>query len=117
MKKPLIAFFVTVSISLVIVLCWAGSHQSLWDYLSHHGRNPWYIATILDCYWGFLIFYLWVIYKEYSWLTRIPWLVGIICLGNIAVATYAMTKLLKLPDNASFEDFLLKQNFSSSDPI
>ena len=64
MKKPLIAFFVTVSISLVIVLCWAGSHQSLWDYLSHHGRNPWYIATILDCYWGFLIFYLWVIYKD-----------------------------------------------------
>ena len=116
MKKPLLAFFVAVSTSLLIALFWAGSQQGLLDYLSNHGRNPWYIVTILDCYWGFLIFYLWVIYKEDSWFTRIPWLIGILCLGNIAVAAYAMIKIFKLPHDASFEDFLLKQNFSSSDP-
>jgi hypothetical protein len=37
-------------------------------------------------------------------------LIAIICLGNIAIATYAIIKVVRLPSDASVEDFLLKQN-------
>ena len=74
---------------MTVACFWAGNYQNMFDYLRVHGSHPWYVATLLDCYWGFLIFYLWLVYKENSWLVRIPWLV---------------------PLNASLEDFLLKKD-------
>ena len=109
MKKLLLTFFATVLISMLLTCFWAGSHQNMFDYFNEQGSNPWFVATLMDCYWGFFIFYLWLVYKENSWLIRIPWLIAIVCLGNIAIATSAIVKVVRLPSDASVEDFLLKQ--------
>jgi hypothetical protein len=31
----------------------------------------WTIATLMDAYFGFLTFYVWVFYKEMRWLPRL----------------------------------------------
>ena len=68
-----------------------------------------FIATLFDTYWGFLTFYCWVAYKEVGWIARIVWLVGILLLGNIAMAVYMLIQLFKVPASASIEDVLLRR--------
>jgi Protein of unknown function (DUF1475) len=63
------------------------------------GRNlwpdPWFIATLMDAYFGFLTFYVWVAYKEQSWLARGAWFVAIMLLGNFAISGYLLWQLSK----------------------
>ena len=108
-RKLLFAFFGLMLVSMLLVCVRAGTQQNMFEYFNEHGSHPWYVATLLDCYWGFFIFYGWLVYQEKSWLVRIPWLVAICCLGNIAVATYGLLHVFRLPTKASFEDFLLKK--------
>jgi Protein of unknown function (DUF1475) len=59
----------------------------------------WTIATLLDAYFGFLIFYVWVFFKESRPLPRIAWFVASMLLGNMAMSTYVLVQLLRLrPD-------------------
>lgn len=70
--------------------------------------DPWFQATLCDAYCGFLTFYCWVAYKESSWLGRIGWFVGIMLLGNFAMATYALLQLWRLPPGAEISQMLLR---------
>jgi len=72
--------------------------------------NPWFIATLFDAYFGFLWFWLWVAYKETSWLARIVWLALILTLGNIAMASYMLIQLFRLSAGAKIEDLLLRRS-------
>ena len=38
--------------------------------------NRWFQATLVDAYLGFLTFYVWVFYRERSWVCRGLWLSG-----------------------------------------
>jgi hypothetical protein len=71
--------------------------------------HPWFIATLFDTYWAFLTFYCWVVYKEVSWIARTAWLLGILLLGNIAMAVYMLIQLFRVPVNARIEDVLLRR--------
>jgi hypothetical protein len=71
--------------------------------------HPWFIATLFDCYFGFLTFYLWVAYRERTWPPRILWLIAILALGNIAMASYMLRVLWRLPAHAPMERVLLRQ--------
>ena len=70
--------------------------------------DPWFQATLCDAYCGFLTFYCWVAYKETSWLSRIGWFVGIMLLGNFAMATYALIQLWRVPPDAPVSQMLLR---------
>jgi Protein of unknown function (DUF1475) len=76
------------------------------------GRNlwpdPWFIATLMDAYFGFLTFYVWVAYKEQSWLARGAWFVAIMLLGNFAISGYLLWQLSK-QQTFSWENLLLCQ--------
>ena len=69
--------------------------------------DPWFIATLADAYFGFLTFYLWVAYLEKSLASRIGWLVGILLLGNFAMAAYLLRRVL-LTRPFSVESLLLR---------
>ena len=43
--------------------------------------DPWFIATLMDAYFGFLTFFVWVAYKERSWTVRSAWFVAIMMLA------------------------------------
>jgi hypothetical protein len=102
-------FFFIVLVSMLAVTSWASGQCPLWEIPGSVGGHPWFIATLFDTYWAFLTFYCWVAYKERSWLARIGWLLGILLLGNIAMAVYMLILLFRAPTNARMEDILLRK--------
>jgi hypothetical protein len=64
---------------------------------------------LFDTYWAFLTVYCWVAYKETSMLARMAWLIGILLLGNIAMAIYMLIELFKVPAKGQIEEVLLRR--------
>ncbi|MGH8231852.1 MAG: DUF1475 family protein [Steroidobacteraceae bacterium] len=103
------AGFGGVLIAMLCVTGWASALVPLWQTPRSLLGHPWFIATLFDCYFGFLTFYLWVAYRERAWSARLLWLIAIVLLGNIAMAGYMLRLLWRLPPDASMERLLLRQ--------
>lgn len=73
-------------------------------------RDPWGMATLFDAYFGFLTFYLWVLYKETNKARRVVWFVLIMALGNIAMAVYMLKELHRLGPDDTFSHLLVRKN-------
>lgn len=102
-------FFLLVLASMLAVTSWASLECALWKTPREVATHPWFIATLLDTYWAFLTFYCWVAYKETQWAARFAWLVGVLLLGNIAMAVYMLIQLFRVPADASIESVLLRR--------
>lgn len=86
-------FFVVIA-SMLWVTSWATMHQSLGEFARGAViRDPWVVATLVDAYWAFLTFYVWVAWKEQSLMARALWFIAILLLGNLAMATYMLVQL------------------------
>jgi hypothetical protein len=115
MKLGLTLFSLTVLAALVGVSIWATGHISIVPAIEDvtqrpgEGNTPWLIATLFDAYFGFLWFWLWIAYKENSWLSRLIWLAFVLLLGNMTMAIYMLVQLWKLPPNATAKDLLLRR--------
>ena len=72
-------------------------------------QDPWGAATLADAYFGFLTFYLWVIYKESGVWPRIFWLAAILLLGNIAMAGYVLLQIRKMEGQGGLESLIVKR--------
>jgi len=108
MKTVLGLIFGAILVAMIAVTSWASSHQAMWK-AGHLLDEPWFLATLLDAYFGFITFYVWVAYKERAWLPRIGWFVAIMGLGNMAMAAYVLIKLARLRTGFSWEELLLRQ--------
>ena len=82
---------------------------SLWGAWPSFAANPWAVATLWDAYFGFLTFYLWVLYKERKTGARIFWLVLIMGLGNIAISLYVLLQLKQLRADDPVDAVLLRR--------
>ena len=102
------AAFSVVLVSMLCVTSWAQSVVSLWETPRQVVLHPWFIATLFDTYFGFLTFFVWLAYRESSWLARLLWLVAILALGNIAMSSYMLLLLWRLPADASMAQVLLR---------
>jgi uncharacterized membrane protein len=115
MKFRIGLFALTALAVLIGVSIWATGRVSISpvidDLLARPGagNNPWFVATMFDAYFGFLWFWAWVAYKERSALSRAIWLVLILALGNMAMAVYVLSQLVRLPVDATIEDLLLRR--------
>jgi hypothetical protein len=109
------AFAVIAILGLIGVSIWAASHvgivPAIRDLIANPsaGHTPWLVATLLDAYFGFLWFWLWIAYKETRWAPRLLWLVLVLGLGNIAMGAYMLIRIAQLPKGATFEDLLLRR--------
>ena len=86
----------------------ASQHESVGNGFVNILREPWGLATFTDVYLAFLTFYVWLAYREVSWLKRIGWLFAILFLGNIAISSYLIWTISRLPRGAKIEDLLLR---------
>jgi hypothetical protein len=101
--------FMCVLVTMLCATSWAGSQCALWKTPHAVVMHPWFIATLFDCYFGFLTFYAWLFYKEPGWFARVGWLVAILLLGNIAMSSYMLITLFRLPPDARIAQVLLRQ--------
>jgi hypothetical protein len=103
-----IAFMVEL-VTMLCVTSWASFECALWKTPQALVVHPWFIATLFDCYFGFLTFYAWLAYKETRWFARAAWLIAILLLGNIAMSVYLLVTLFRLPANATMEQVWLRR--------
>jgi hypothetical protein len=106
---PLRIAFIFVLVTMLCATSWASWHCPLWQTPQSVVGHPWFIATLFDCYFGFLTFYAWVFYKQPTWPARIGWLLAILLLGNIAMSSYMLITLFRLPPDAPISQVLLRE--------
>ena len=97
-KTMLRCLFGFILLSLLAFTTFASFQQSLldWQGLVRRPDNWWTIATLIDAYYGFITFYVWVFWKEVRALPRAAWFVAIMLLGNMAMAAYVLRELSRL---------------------
>lgn len=100
--------YIVVLVTMLIVTTAASLKENILQINPVALQDPWFWATMFDAYFGFFTFYLWVAYRANSNLARFIWFIAIMVLGNIAMATYMLNLLFRLPKNADIADVLLK---------
>jgi hypothetical protein len=110
-KRALQWLFAFIFVSLTTYNVWVSTQQSVlhWGGLTTAPDNLWTIATLIDAYYGFLTFYMWVLWKERRALPRIGWFVGIMLLGNVAMSAYVLLQLARWRGD-SFGELLSARN-------
>lgn len=56
-------------------------------------QMPWGIVTLVDVYVGFVLFALWIAYRETSLPAKVAWIVALMLLGNLMAAIYVLLAL------------------------
>lgn len=102
--------FVVVLVSMLAVTTWASLHTPLFELPRSVGTHPWFLATLLDAYWAFLAFYVWVAWKEQSVAARGLWFIATMALGNIAMASYFLRELFRVPADGALDPVFTRRN-------
>jgi len=108
-RKLLWLNFVGILVAMLAVTTYASMDRSILQVGPPLTTDPWFHATLADCYFGFLTFYLWVAYKERSIAARLGWFLLIMALGNIAMSIYMLLQLRKWDRRLGAAGLLLRQ--------
>ena len=104
----LMMFFVAGTAGLLLLTLRATSVRSVFDNAALM-KDVWFQVTLLDAYLGFMVFYIWVAWRESSLTARIGWFVMIMCFGNMATCVYLILQLRRLSPDRSASDILSRQ--------
>jgi len=110
-KSVLQVLFGFILLSLLGYTTFASFQQPVfeWQGLIRQPDNWWTIATLIDAYYGFVTFYVWVFYKEIRGWSRLGWFVAIMLLGNMAMAAYVLWQLSRLAPGEPASNILLRR--------
>ena len=89
--------FLVIIVSMLWVTSWASLQCPLFAIPREVFTHPWFIATLFDTYWAFTTFFVWVCFKQTTAIARLAWFVAIMLLGNIAMASYCLNELFRVP--------------------
>ncbi len=107
MRWFLIAIFATIFLAMTWITVVASLDRSVVNAGQGLWPDPWFRATLMDAYFGFLTFFIWLAYKEQSWVARGIWFVLIMSLGNFAMSGYLLWQLTTMKE-FSWESLLLR---------
>lgn len=111
-RTALKLLFGTILVAMLVVTGYASLQQPLWEWggLTTEPDRWWTIATLFDAYFGFLTFFAWVCYKEPRAGARLGWFIGIMLLGNMAMAVYVLRELARLGAAEGVDVLLTRRN-------
>ncbi len=89
--------FAAILIAMLAGTVRASLFQALFDIPPEVYGNPWFQVTLLDAYFAFVTFFVWVAWKEQRLLAQVLWGVAILLWGNFAMATYMLLELGRVP--------------------
>jgi hypothetical protein len=82
----------------------------LFTELPRLSQDPWVVATLKDFYNNTLLIFIWVVYKESKWWSRLGWFLGFVILGSIATTGYVLVELLRMKPTDSIDKLLTRKN-------
>ncbi len=88
-------WFGFVLVGMLGVIGWASSRCALFDIPREVFTHPWFTATLLDAYFAFVAFWVWVAWKEGTLAARALWLLSILLWGNPAIALYMLLEIAR----------------------
>ena len=106
----LVLLFVLILAAMLAVTTYASLDRSILSLGSQLTSDPWFQATLVDAYFGFLTFYVWVTYKEPLVWRKLLWFVLIMTLGNIAMSVYVLIQLWRWEPDLGIEHMLVSRN-------
>lgn len=109
MQNFLKLLFALMLLAMLAMTTAASLDRGVFQALGDLWTDLWFKATLMDAYFGFITFYVWVAYKERRNRARILWFVLIMCFGNIAMATYVLIQLFRMVPGESMETLLAKR--------
>lgn len=108
----IVALRVLFALILIVMIggtIWAMAQETVFEGGGHILKYRWGWMTLADAYFGFVTFFVWVAYKERTNLARIAWFAAIMLLGNIAMASYMLLQLFRVPADAPVEQVFLRK--------
>jgi len=111
-RRVLQLLFGFIFLSLLAYTSWASTQQAVWAWqgLKLEPDRWWTIATLIDAYYGFITFYVWVFFKERTAISRALWFVAVMSLGNMAMSAYVLIALARLKPNEPVANILYPQS-------
>ncbi len=106
--------FISILVFMIYATMQASLQLNLMTHLPTLIQDPWAVMTLYDAYFAFFFFYLWVHYKEESWIVRIFMFVMIAGLGTMAMSLYMLIKIFKLKEGEGMETLLLRKTEPNS---
>ena len=88
---------VTILLAMLLMTIRASQHVSIFRVDPVVLADPWFQATLADAYFAFLLFYMWVIFREQRLSARLLWLVLILTTGSMAMAAYVLWSIWRSP--------------------
>lgn len=55
---------------------------------------PWGIVSLVDLYVGFVLFSIWIVYRERSWQQAVIWVILVMVLGFLTASVYTLIAAL-----------------------
>jgi hypothetical protein len=110
MRARVGVLFLSILVVMVFITVRASLQCNVWSVPKEVVGDPWFQATLVDAYCGFLTFFAWVAYREESLAAKVGWFLAIMGLGNMAMAAYVLWQLVRLPAGANVEALLLRPN-------
>ncbi len=108
-RTALILLFSAILVGMLAITTYATIDRSIFNVGPVLTSDPWFHATLVDAYCGFVTFYVWVAYKEKTFLKRLLWFVLIMTLGNIAMSIYVLIQLGQTGRLGGIESILLRR--------
>jgi hypothetical protein len=109
MQKFLKVIFAMILIAMLAITTIASMDRGVFQAVDELWPDLWFKATLMDAYFGFLTFYIWVAYKQRRWVAKVVWFLLIMAFGNLAMAAYVLIQLYRMAPDESFETLLTKR--------
>jgi len=92
--KGLVALAATLLIVMLAALAYGFTAGDGWSELQTLLGYPWFVVTLIDIYVGFILFAVWIGFREKP-LPAALWIVALLLLGNALAALYALIALIQ----------------------
>lgn len=110
LKLFLKLLYSAIFIAMIYVSVVASLDKNIFQAMKDLGPDLWVRATLCDTYFAFLTIWLWMAYKERGWVSKVLWFLGVMLLGNIAIAVYMLIQLARLKPGESFKELLVNRS-------
>jgi hypothetical protein len=115
-RTILVLLFGAILVTMLAVTTYASLDRSILKVGPPLTSDPWFHATLVDAYCGFLTFFAWVAYKETALWKKLIWFVLIMTLGNIAMSIYVLIQLVRVDRTQKIESILFRDLKSIDEP-